>query len=246
MTHPSSPPASPPSSPPDPGHEAAEWDERYAGAEQSLVVLAALVVCLIPTTIGALLSAIGIAGMDRLVRFNVLAKSGRAVEAAGDVDVLLLDKTGTITIGDRQASEFRAVAGTSPQEVADAALLASLADETPEGRSIVVLAGAGEPMPVGAEPIASTSQTRVSGLTIGNRELIKGAVDAVLRRIGSAANADQLRIISEDVARQGADHGEDALALAWRQAGTGLVQEQHLGAGVEGQRQLELSALAVR
>ena len=112
----------------------------YAGGSISVIVLVALFVTLIPTTIGALLSAIGIAGMDRLVRFNVLAMSGRAVEAAGDVDTLLLDKTGTITLGNRQATEFRAMHGVSEQELADAAQLASLADETPEGRSIVVLA----------------------------------------------------------------------------------------------------------
>ncbi len=112
----------------------------YSGAEQSVVVLVALLVCLIPTTIGALLSAIGIAGMDRLVQHNVLAMSGRAVEAAGDVNTLLLDKTGTITLGNRQAAELLPVAGVSAAELADAAQLSSLADETPEGRSIVVLA----------------------------------------------------------------------------------------------------------
>jgi potassium-transporting ATPase ATP-binding subunit len=161
-------------------------------------------VTLIPTTISALLSAIGIAGMDRLVRFNVLAKSGRAVEAAGDIDVLLLDKTGTITIGDRQATAFLPVPGISVEQLTAAARLSSLADETPEGRSIVVLAGAGEAMPAGAEPIAFTSQTRVSGLKVGDRELIKGAVDAVLKRLGPVAGADALRKISDDVARQGA------------------------------------------
>jgi K+-transporting ATPase ATPase B chain len=112
----------------------------YAGGAISVVILVALFVTLIPTTIGALLSAIGIAGMDRLVRFNVLAMSGRAVEAAGDVDTLLLDKTGTITLGNRQATEFKPLRGVTEQELADAAQLASLADETPEGRSIVVLA----------------------------------------------------------------------------------------------------------
>ena len=112
----------------------------YSGAEQSLIVLVALLVCLIPTTIGALLSAIGIAGMDRLVQHNVLAMSGRAVEAAGDVNTLLLDKTGTITLGNRQAAEFLPVDGVDPDALADAAQLSSLADETPEGRSIVVLA----------------------------------------------------------------------------------------------------------
>ena len=171
-------------------------------------VLVALFVTLIPTTISALLSAIGIAGMDRLVRFNVLAKSGRAVEAAGDIDVLLLDKTGTITIGDRQAADFLPVPGVSHAELASLARLASLADETPEGRSIVVLAdasqaGAGEPMPADAEPIAFTSQTRVSGVKIGERELVKGAVDAVLRRLGPVAGADALTEIANTIARSG-------------------------------------------
>ena len=176
----------------------------YAGGVLAVPILVALFVTLIPTTISALLSAIGIAGMDRLVRFNVLAKSGRAVEAAGDIDVLLLDKTGTITIGDRQATAFLPVPGISVEQLTVAARLSSLADETPEGRSIVVLAGEGEAMPAGAEPIAFTSQTRVSGLKIGDRELIKGAVDAVLKRLGPVAGADALRKISDDVARQGA------------------------------------------
>ncbi len=192
----------------------------YAGGSLAVPVLVALFVTLIPTTISALLSAIGIAGMDRLVRFNVLAKSGRAVEAAGDIDTLLLDKTGTITIGDRQATAFLPVAGVTLAELTAAARLASLADETPEGRSIVVLAGAGEAMPAGAEPIAFTSQTRVSGVKIGERELVKGAVDAILRRLGPVANADALRVISEDVARQGAT----PLAVADGQRLLGVVQ----------------------
>src|SRR5204863_162483 len=140
----------------------------YSGQAVSVTTLIALLVCLIPTTIGGLLSAIGIAGMDRLVRFNVLAKSGRAVEAAGDVDVLLLDKTGTITIGDRQASEFRAVGSSGVDALAEAALMASLADETPEGRSIVVLAREQfkvsiASLPADAEIIPFTAQTRISG-----------------------------------------------------------------------------------
>ncbi|WP_292412196.1 potassium-transporting ATPase subunit KdpB, partial [Mesorhizobium sp.] len=144
----------------------------YSGGYISVTVLVALFVTLIPTTIGALLSAIGIAGMDRLVRFNVLAMSGRAVEAAGDVDTLLLDKTGTITLGNRQATEFRPVKGVSEQELADAAQLASLADETPEGRSIVVLAK--EKYAIRARDMATlhatfvpfTAQTRMSGVDI--------------------------------------------------------------------------------
>jgi K+-transporting ATPase ATPase B chain len=143
----------------------------YAGGAIPVAILAALLITLIPTTIAALLSAIGIAGMDRLVRFNVLAKSGRAVEAAGDIDVLLLDKTGTITIGDRQASEFRALTNVRPEELAEAALLASLADETPEGRSIVVLARdrfavKTDTLPDGAEVIPFTAQTRTSGISV--------------------------------------------------------------------------------
>ncbi len=182
----------------------------YAGGSIAVPVLVALFVTLIPTTISGLLSAIGIAGMDRLVRFNVLAKSGRAVEAAGDIDTLLLDKTGTITIGDRQATEFLRIPGVSLQEFIAAARLASLADETPEGRSIVVLAGAKDSgdaaMPAGAEPVAFTSQTRVSGLQIGDRTLVKGAVDAVLKRLGESADpvaAHALRDIADGIARAG-------------------------------------------
>ncbi len=135
-------------------------------------MLAALLITLIPTTIAALLSAIGIAGMDRLVRFNVLAKSGRAVEAAGDIDTLLLDKTGTITIGDRAATEFRPVAGSRRPRLAEAALFASLADETPEGRSVVVLARekfgvTATALPEGTEIIPFTAQTRISGVRMG-------------------------------------------------------------------------------
>ncbi|GGV07428.1 potassium-transporting ATPase subunit KdpB [Streptomyces spectabilis] len=159
----------------------------YAGAEQSMIVLCALLVCLIPTTIGALLSAIGIAGMDRLVQRNVLAMSGRAVEAAGDVSTLLLDKTGTITLGNRQAAEFVPVRGTTEAEVADAAQLSSLADETPEGRSIVVLAkekyGLRERHQgelTGAEWIAFTAQTRMSGVDVDGRKVRKGATGSVV------------------------------------------------------------------
>src|ERR1700704_1281338 len=165
----------------------------YAGGSISVVVLVALFVTLIPTTIGALLSAIGIAGMDRLVRFNVLAMSGRAVEAAGDVDTLLLDKTGTITLGNRQATAFRPVRGVSEQELADAAQLASLADETPEGRSIVVLAKEkygirGRDMAeLGATFIPFTAQTRMSGVDAGSSSVRKGAVDAILNYVGGGA-----------------------------------------------------------
>ncbi|MGV9246532.1 potassium-transporting ATPase subunit KdpB [Streptomyces sp. NPDC003710] len=159
----------------------------FAGTHLTMVVLVALLVCLIPTTIGALLSAIGIAGMDRLVQRNVLAMSGRAVEAAGDVSTLLLDKTGTITLGNRQAAEFVPVKGVTEAEVADAAQLSSLADETPEGRSIVVLAKGkyglrerhqGEL--AHAEWIAFTAQTRMSGVDVGGRRVRKGATASVI------------------------------------------------------------------
>jgi K+-transporting ATPase ATPase B chain len=158
----------------------------YAGGAISVVVLVALFVTLIPTTIGALLSAIGIAGMDRLVRFNVLAMSGRAVEAAGDVDTLLLDKTGTITLGNRQATEFKPIKGVSEQELADAAQLASLADETPEGRSIVVLAKekygirGRDLAELRAHFIPFTAQSRMSGVEVGASWVRKGAVGAIL------------------------------------------------------------------
>ncbi|MGW7788631.1 potassium-transporting ATPase subunit KdpB, partial [Streptomyces tricolor] len=159
----------------------------YAGTHLTMVVLVALLVCLIPTTIGALLSAIGIAGMDRLVQRNVLAMSGRAVEAAGDVSTLLLDKTGTITLGNRQAAEFVPVRGTTEAEVADAAQLSSLADETPEGRSVVVLAkekyGLRERHQgelTGAAWIEFTAQTRMSGVDVDGRRIRKGATASVI------------------------------------------------------------------
>ena len=166
----------------------------YAQGAISVVVLVALFVTLIPTTIGALLSAIGIAGMDRLVRFNVLAMSGRAVEAAGDVDTLLLDKTGTITLGNRQATEFKPVSGVTERELADAAQLASLADETPEGRSIVVLAKekygirGRDIHELGAKFIPFTAQSRMSGVEINGSWVRKGAVDAILDYLKSSAS----------------------------------------------------------
>ncbi|MBO9670720.1 MAG: potassium-transporting ATPase subunit KdpB [Sphingobium sp.] len=183
----------------------------YAGGHIPVAILAALLITLIPTTIAALLSAIGIAGMDRLVRFNVLAKSGRAVEAAGDVDVLLLDKTGTITVGDRQASEFRPVTGVHVSELAEAALLASLADETPEGRSIVTLAREKfsvmqTALPAGAEVIPFTAQTRISGVQSEGSLIQKGAVDSVLKAnpgSNSSPSANELRRITDEIARGG-------------------------------------------
>jgi len=167
----------------------------YAGGSISVIVLVALFVTLIPTTIGALLSAIGIAGMDRLVRFNVLAMSGRAVEAAGDIDTLLLDKTGTITFGNRLASEIIPVPGVTDAEAAEAALLASQADETAEGRSIVALARekfglSQQAAPADARFIAFSATTRLSGVDLGARKLRKGAVDSILKFVRDASGAD--------------------------------------------------------
>ncbi|MHA3794585.1 potassium-transporting ATPase subunit KdpB [Sphingomonas sp. YL-JM2C] len=183
----------------------------YAGGSVPVAMLAALLITLIPTTIAALLSAIGIAGMDRLVRFNVLAKSGRAVEAAGDIDTLLLDKTGTITIGDRQATDFRAIGGTSAEALAEAALIASLADETPEGRSIVAFARerhhvATAELPTDAEIIPFTAQTRLSGVRAGGSLIQKGAVDSILRAhpgLGETGAAAELRRVTDEIARAG-------------------------------------------
>src|SRR5277367_6022967 len=167
---------------------------KYSGTVLSATVLIALLVCLIPTTIGGLLSAIGIAGMDRLVRFNVIATSGRAVEAAGDVDTLLLDKTGTITFGNRMATDFLPLAGVTAEELADAAQLSSLPDETPEGRSIVVLAKekygirGREMAPMGAHFIKFSAQTRLSGIDFEGSSIRKGAVDAVLGWVRNGQN----------------------------------------------------------
>jgi potassium-transporting ATPase ATP-binding subunit len=188
----------------------------YAGGSIPVIVLVALFVTLIPTTIGALLSAIGIAGMDRLVRFNVLAMSGRAVEAAGDVDTLLLDKTGTITLGNRQATEFRPVSGVTEQDLADAAQLASLADETPEGRSIVVLAKekyglrARDMAGLNATFVPFTAQSRMSGVDLDGSSIRKGAVDSVIASVSAQPMATR---------------GSNA-ALAFRpEAETGVVTE---------------------
>ncbi len=183
-----------------------------AGSVVTVTVLVALLVCLIPTTIGGLLSAIGIAGMDRMVRANVIATSGRAVEAAGDVDVLLLDKTGTITLGDRHATAFHPVAGVEPLQLGDAAQLASLADETPEGRSIVVLAK--QLYQLRARDLSTvphvfhkfTAQTRMSGVDLDTRRIRKGASDAIRRCVESEGGAwpAQAGDIVDTIARQGA------------------------------------------
>jgi potassium-transporting ATPase ATP-binding subunit len=181
----------------------------YSSAPQTVFVLVSLLVCLIPTTIGGLLSAIGIAGMDRLVQHNVLAMSGRAVEAAGDVNTLLLDKTGTITLGNRQATEFIPINGITDTQLADAAQLSSLADETPEGRSIVVLAKSKyglrgrELAPHQAQFVAFTAHTRMSGVDFDGREIRKGAADAVLKYINSAQPSRELNEVVERISRAG-------------------------------------------
>lgn len=239
----------------------------YAGGSISVIVLVALFVTLIPTTIGALLSAIGIAGMDRLVRFNVLAMSGRAVEAAGDVDTLLLDKTGTITLGNRQATVFRPVRGVTEQELADAAQLASLADETPEGRSIVVLAKEkygirGRDMAeLGATFIPFTAQTRMSGVDAGGASVRKGAVDAMLNYVGGAplavASGNTARAVQpaflSDVAREIstiadeiAKAGGTPLAVARDGKLLGVVQLKDIVKGGIRERFAELRRMGIR
>lgn len=185
----------------------------YSGSPQSIFVLVSLLVCLIPTTIGALLSAIGIAGMDRLVQHNVLAMSGRAVEAAGDVNTLLLDKTGTITLGNRQASEFIPLPGVDAGHLAEVAQLSSLADETPEGRSIVVLAKEKyglrgseiHDLAKDALFVPFTAQTRMSGIDLDGREIRKGAVDAVEKYLGDHGHRPmpELRSIVVQIAKEG-------------------------------------------
>ncbi len=198
----------------------------YSGAEQDVLVLVALLVCLIPTTIGALLSAIGIAGMDRMVQRNVLAMSGRAVEAAGDVATLLLDKTGTITLGNRQATAFLPVPGVPEHELADAAMLSSLADETPEGRSIVALAEkdyalAGQSL-ADATLVPFTAQTRMSGVDLAGRRVRKGAADSVRGWVlGEGGIApDAMDAIAKGIATEGGT----PLVVAEADDGTGIVR----------------------
>jgi K+-transporting ATPase ATPase B chain len=222
---------------------------HYAGATVSVIVLVALLVCLIPTTIGALLSAIGIAGMDRLVQRNVLAMSGRAVEAAGDVQTLLLDKTGTITLGNRMASGFYPVDGHSEEEVASAAQLASLADETPEGRSIVVLAK--ERFDIRERELGSehlfvpfSAQTRMSGIDVDGRQIRKGAADAVRRFVteqGGAASADLDRVV-ERIARS----GSTPLAVADGSVLLGVIELKDMVKQGIRERFAELRAIGIR
>ncbi|QDI79810.1 potassium-transporting ATPase subunit KdpB [Methylorubrum populi] len=242
----------------------------YAGGAIPVIVLVALFVTLIPTTIGALLSAIGIAGMDRLVRFNVLALSGRAVEAAGDVDTLLLDKTGTITLGNRQATAFRPVQGVSEADLADAAQLASLADETPEGRSIVVLAKeryglrARDMAGLAASFVPFTAQSRMSGVDLDGVSIRKGAVDAVIAAVTAqpvaarGSNAAlayapsyilaeteavaQVRVIAEEIAKAGGT----PLAVARDGRLLGIVHLKDVVKGGIRERFAELRRMGIR
>ncbi|MBY5645933.1 potassium-transporting ATPase subunit KdpB [Rhizobium leguminosarum] len=227
----------------------------YAGGSIPIIVLVALFVTLIPTTIGALLSAIGIAGMDRLVRFNVLAMSGRAVEAAGDVDTLLLDKTGTITLGNRQATTFRPVRGVSEQDLADAAQLASLADETPEGRSIVVLAK--EKYAIRGRDMASlkatfvpfTAQTRMSGVDLQGASIRKGAVDAVLTYVnGDSSSKNGREVVRElqSIADEVAKSGGTPLAVARDGRLLGVIQLKDIVKGGIRERFTELRRMGIR
>jgi K+-transporting ATPase ATPase B chain len=220
------------------------------GDPVTITVLVALLVCLIPTTIGGLLSAIGIAGMDRMIQANVIAMSGRAVEAAGDVDVLLLDKTGTITLGNRQAVAFHPAPGVSSPALADAAQLASLADETPEGRSIVVLAkeefGLREREIEGTDAhfVPFSAQTRMSGVDLGTRRIRKGALDAVIRHVASLGGEVSAAVIkdAEDIARKGATPlvvSEDARAL-------GVIELKDIVKGGIRERFAELRRMGIR
>ena len=217
----------------------------YAGGQISVLVLVALFVTLIPTTIGALLSAIGIAGMDRLVRFNVLAMSGRAVEAAGDVDTLLLDKTGTITLGNRQATVFMPMDGVSEQELAEAAYLASRADETPEGRSIVTLArekyGIGE-HDVPGRFVPFSAHTRLSGLDSNAGSIRKGAVDAVLAWAGLSLSGAALSVIADRIAKTGGT----PLAVARDKRLLGVIHLKDIVKGGIRERFAELRQMGIR
>ncbi len=223
----------------------------YSGSPQTVFVLVSLLVCLIPTTIGGLLSAIGIAGMDRLVQHNVLAMSGRAVEAAGDVNTLLLDKTGTITLGNRQASRFIPAPGVTEQELADAAQLSSLADETPEGRSIVVLAK--EKYGLRGRELAShdvqfvpfTAQTRMSGVDLNGFEIRKGAADAIaayLTQAGSRMPAE-VRSTVEEIARAG---GTPLVVAEKSRGALGVIELKDIVKGGMRERFHHLRAIGIR
>jgi K+-transporting ATPase ATPase B chain len=222
----------------------------YSGSPQTVFVLVSLLVCLIPTTIGGLLSAIGIAGMDRLVQHNVLAMSGRAVEAAGDVNTLLLDKTGTITLGNRQASEFVPAPGITEAQMADAAQLSSLADETPEGRSIVVLAK--ERYALRGRELASqeatfipfTAQTRMSGVDMDGREIRKGAVDAITKYLTQHDTVlpKEIQAAVETIARSGGT----PLVVAENRRALGVIHLKDIVKGGMRERFDQLRAMGIK
>jgi K+-transporting ATPase ATPase B chain len=222
----------------------------YAGTPQTVFVLVSLLVCLIPTTIGGLLSAIGIAGMDRLVQHNVLAMSGRAVEAAGDVDTLLLDKTGTITLGNRQATEFIAAPGVSNDQLADAAQLSSLPDETPEGRSIVVLAKekynlrGRELASLQAHFVPFSAQTRMSGVDLDGRVIRKGAADAIEKHLQENGGKlpTEVRAAVETVSRGGGT----PLVVAENNRALGVIQLKDIVKGGIHERFTQLRAMGIR
>ena len=223
----------------------------YSGAPQTVFVLVSLLVCLIPTTIGGLLSAIGIAGMDRLVQHNVLAMSGRAVEAAGDVNTLLLDKTGTITLGNRQAAEFVCAPGVTEAQLADAAQLSSLPDETPEGRSIVVLAK--ERYGLRGRELASheahfvpfTAQTRMSGVNLDGREIRKGASDAIAKYI-SAVNGNGLPKEVQTTVEQIARSGGTPLVVSENKHALGVIYLKDIVKGGIRERFSQLRSMGIR
>jgi len=222
----------------------------YSGSPQTVFVLVSLLVCLIPTTIGGLLSAIGIAGMDRLVQHNVLAMSGRAVEAAGDVNTLLLDKTGTITLGNRQAAEFISAPGITAAEMADAAQLSSLADETPEGRSIVVLAK--QQYNLRGRELASqeavfvpfTAQTRMSGVNLDGREIRKGSVDAIIKYLNQFGTSlpREIQASVEQIARSGGT----PLVVAENQRALGVIYLKDIVKGGMRERFNQLRAMGIK
>jgi potassium-transporting ATPase ATP-binding subunit len=223
----------------------------YSGSPQTVFVLVSLLVCLIPTTIGGLLSAIGIAGMDRLVQHNVLAMSGRAVEAAGDVNTLLLDKTGTITLGNRQASRFIPAPGVTEQELADAAQLSSLADETPEGRSIVVLAkekyglrgrefGSHD-----ARFVSFSAQTRMSGVDLNGFEIRKGAADAIGNYVAQSGGKmpAEVKATVEEIARSG---GTPLVVAEKSRGALGVIELKDIVKGGMKERFNQLRAIGIR
>ncbi len=222
----------------------------YSGAPQTIFVLVSLLVCLIPTTIGGLLSAIGIAGMDRMIQRNVIAMSGRAVEASGDVDVLLLDKTGTITLGNRQATRFFASPGVTETEMADAAQLASIADETPEGRSIVVLAKqkyglrGRELATMNPVFIPFSAQTRMSGVDLDGHEIRKGAQDAITKYAAERGNKVPTEI--QEVVATIASSGGTPLLVARNRVVLGAIQLEDIVKGGMRERFDQLRAMGIR